>query len=179
MTDQDRLAPTELRAALLDGELYTVGDAYLSIADTDDTARRAREFGAAVGHPSLVAERTSAAWIWGGLSRAPVRHTACMRPGTRLRGPFPGIVVREPALTGAELVRIDGVWVTTPLRTAVDLLRDGRAGLDGVRGLIHARGIDAAAIRSALETAGPRPQWRRALRVLRTIERPDQEARTG
>jgi hypothetical protein len=169
MTGWGSLGPVELRAAQLDGELFTVGETFVSVADADDAVCRAREFRRAVRRDALVADRRSAAWIWGALSRCPEQHTASLRREARVRGPFPGIVVREPVLAPGDVTRVGEVWVTTRLRTAVDLLRDVRPDVDALVGLVATGGVEVGSLRAAV-AAGPIQGARRALRRLVTVE---------
>jgi hypothetical protein len=75
----------------------------------------------------VVTDRT-AAWLWGAhMALAPNDHLTVPRvsvfapPGRRLRNGL--IVSGERDLTSADVVQLDGLQVTTPLRTACDLLR--------------------------------------------------------
>ncbi|KQO64850.1 hypothetical protein [Curtobacterium sp. Leaf261] len=232
----DGLPAEELQAAVLDGELFRVGDMFASIAVADDAVLRARGFlttlahlgyaprgldlgqeleptrgpatgqaagqatGQATGPPAwpaapLVAERLSAAWIWGATSRPPVLHTACAPAGARRRGPFSGVVVRETRLGPDDVIVLGdrdgadhGVGVTSPVRTALDLLRD-RSGFGAVehaavRGLLdgsvqpsagaggHDGGVvggDVLAVRRSLEATTGLPYGRQALRRLAAV----------
>lgn len=126
----DDLPSAVLRAAVLHGEAYPVGGSWASIAEPDDAGLRAAAFVVAVDDPQLVAAGTTAAWIWGALSRAPVPVSAAARPGRRVRrGSSATLAVQELALRRDDVVAVGGATVTTPVRTVVDLVR-GRAPYD-------------------------------------------------
>jgi hypothetical protein len=195
------LSPTELQAAMLDGELFRVGDTFASIGVQDDPPLRALAFAEAFGELGLVAERLSAAWIWGATSRPPGRHTACAPVGARWRGPVAGLDVRETQIDAEDVVLLGTdspgpgpVTVTSPTRTVLDLLRDrvpfGDAELAAVAGLLDrtprpwtatgppgrpVTGVDLPAVRRSLEAAPGLPYGRQALRrlarVMRTLPR--------
>jgi hypothetical protein len=160
------LAVAELCAARLDGEVYAVDGCYASVAVPDDAVTRATAFAWAVDGGRLVAERLSAAWIWGVRSRAPSVHHACARPHGRARPQRGRAEVRETSLGTREVVRVGPARVTVPTRTVVDLLRAserwGPEERDAVRGLAPL--VDLDAVRGTLVDAHRAPHSRRALR---------------
>jgi len=121
------LTETELSAAVLDGELYRVGEGFRPIDLPLDAAARAASLREILVHARVAAGPT-AAWIWG----------AGDDPGT----PYPVIVPRDSSvahpsgvgsflvttrvmrLTPGEIIPLGGVPVTSALRTAMDLLCD-------------------------------------------------------
>lgn len=113
----------ELSAARLDGELFPVAGAFAPIDEVDGPRLRARALGTGI-HDRLIAEQFSAAWIWGALASPPARHQFCAAIGARVsRTIVPWCTVREVVIDEAAVVTIDGIAVTTPLRTVVDLAR--------------------------------------------------------
>jgi hypothetical protein len=138
------LPPAELNAAGLDGEVFALGGSWCPV----DTAEgpEARAAAAARLAPSrAVAERMSAAWIYG-LADLPAQHQFCIDVGARTRKPCGRLVhLREVRLPTADTVLIGGLSVTSPLRTAVDLARWGES---------PGRGADTALIAALLHRAG-------------------------
>lgn len=126
------LAPAELSAARLDGDITELGFSFVPIDVPSRASTRARSL--AVSLPErFIVDRRSAAWVHGAIERLPERLEACVstsaRPsalarfgGSVIGVPFDG-TVREVVITGDEIVSLDGVLVTTPLRTVFDLLR--------------------------------------------------------
>jgi hypothetical protein len=113
----------ELCAARLDGELVAVDESFVAI----DTAVVASVRATAVARdwsPRLIAEQTTAAWIWGAASSPPARHQLCASLERRARPPTPArCVLREVVIDDDEILLAAGVPVTAPLRTLVDIAR--------------------------------------------------------
>jgi len=126
LLSSDDLPEPELRAAVLDGELYAVGDRFSSVADVDDAWARAHSVMSTAGSRTIAARRT-AAWIWGGCAEAPRTLECVVSSTSRGGGPPAGARVSEVQIDVDEVVRLPGdVLVTSPARTVLDLLR----GLD-------------------------------------------------
>jgi hypothetical protein len=74
--------------------------------------------------PRLIAERHTAAWVWGALELPPPRHEVCAnttsrtRPALRVR-----LTVREVVIEPDAVFRLGPLELTSPLRTAIDLAR--------------------------------------------------------
>lgn len=113
----------ELLAARLDGELFRIDDCFAPVDEIEQPAHRARALRA--GLPErLIAEQRSAAWIWGALDAPPRIHELCAAIGARTRSPSVSwIRLREVVIEPNEITTIDGMQLTTPLRTVVDLAR--------------------------------------------------------
>ncbi|GAA1988852.1 type IV toxin-antitoxin system AbiEi family antitoxin [Microbacterium pumilum] len=164
----DRLSQAELSAACLDGDLVGLGDAYIPADAVETSALRAGSLAGILGD-TLAATHLTAAWIHGVLPAQPPRHTVQRAVARRLhRIPDRRLVYRDLSVDPADLVRIGGVWVTTPARTLADLSR--------VDDPEHARAVvlfgvnDPGSVDRAIEwlTAHPRlPHKRAGLRVLR------------
>jgi hypothetical protein len=121
LTDGD-LPWAELQAARLDGEVYELGDVFCPIGELETPRHRAR---AAIGGRShrLIAELGTAAWVWGAAPQ-PASLEFAVTPAARARlSPDQHVTVREIVFATNDLVEFDGVTVTTPVRTAVDLAR--------------------------------------------------------
>ncbi|PRY70357.1 transcriptional regulator with AbiEi antitoxin domain of type IV toxin-antitoxin system [Glaciihabitans tibetensis] len=113
----------ELCALVLDGTLYRVGDCFCVIDEHPSAALRARSL-ALVLPDRLIAERHTAAWVWGALPDPPASHHVCVDIRSRVRPPGSRrLIVREVVISDAETVEFAGIRVTTPLRTAIDLAR--------------------------------------------------------
>jgi hypothetical protein len=114
----------ELQAARLDGDLYDLGDGFCLVGELEGPPHRARAV-LADRSRRLIAESTTAAWIWGAHPH-PARLRFAVSPAARARlSPATGIVVREIVHAPGDLTTLDEVFrVTTPMRTALDLARD-------------------------------------------------------
>ncbi len=169
------LPAAELQAARLDGELYPAADGFAPIDEIETPASRAHAALVGAG-PGVIAERRTAAWIWGALPRAPRPAEVCIdssrgRCGVhRLAAP-----PREVLITAAEVVDFGQARVTTVLRTVVDLARfpggggGGGGGDDAaIRRLMVDHDLELDGIRDYL-AGRPRLPGKRA--VLPRIER--------
>lgn len=159
----------ELRAAVLAGELVPVGSCWASVAEAQTPSLRAEAWAVDVPDRRLVACGCSAAWIWGGRSRAPVPAEAAAPLGVRVAD-VPTVRVRQVRIAPEDTVVLDGVRVTTPVRTVVDLLRTtgdlDPDAVDAVRGLVAVGATDADTVRGALDALGTVPMVRQAARRL-------------
>lgn len=138
----------ELLAARLDGELFRIDDCYAPVDEIEQPSHRARAL--AAGLPDrFIAERHSAAWIWGALDLPPARHELCVAIGARTRSPGGSHrQVREVVIEPHEMTILGGLQVTAPLRTAIDLARFsttfGAAEVHIVRWLMAHHGFTVA-----------------------------------
>ncbi len=113
----------ELTAARLDGEVFGVDGCFAPVDEIEQPAHRVLALRSAV-HDRLIAEQLTAAWIWGALSAPPAHHQFCAALGARVsRTSVPWRSVREVVIDPEELVLVNGMHVTTPLRTIVDIAR--------------------------------------------------------
>lgn len=117
------LPNVELQAGVLDGELVRVGDAYCAIDTVVGAEERAASIAAEVPAWSI-AERMTAAWVYGILDTQPRTLQLCVasrgniRPISTQRCTF-----REVVIDDKEIRVVKGLPVTTPLRTALDIAR--------------------------------------------------------
>ncbi len=159
----------ELRAAVLAGELVPVGSCWASVAEAQVPSLRAEAWAVDVPDRRLVACGGSAAWIWGGRSCAPEPAEAAASLGIRIAD-VTTVRVRQVRIGPEDTVALDGVRVTTPVRTVVDLLRaigdlDPDAA-DAVRGLFAVGATEPEAVLAALDALGTVPMVRQAARRL-------------
>ena len=113
----------ELGALRLDGDVYALGDGFCSLDEPEDPTLRAR---AVLGSRSgrLIAELGTAAWIWGASPTMPLAHELCADHALRSRpAARSALAVREVRFDPSDVASLDGLRVTIPLRTAVDLAR--------------------------------------------------------
>lgn len=117
------LPEPELRAAMLDGDLVGVGPAFAPIDLPDSVEQRARALGLVL--PSqLIGDRRTAAWVHGAIPTLPRRLETCTRADARASSLLlSDASVREVIIDDRELLDIEGVRVTRPLRTILDLVR--------------------------------------------------------
>jgi hypothetical protein len=120
--------PDGLRALVIGGELrHPVRGLYVPAYVVDDLLLRVRMLRLVVPPDCVVTDRT-AAWVWGAdAALAPGDHlvtpavSVFAPPGRRLRN---GLVDSgERILKAGDVREVDGLLVTTPLRTACDLGR--------------------------------------------------------
>lgn len=117
------LPTEELQVGVLDGELMRVGGAFCAVDTIVVCEHRARAV--AVEVPKYaIAERLTAAWIYGALGVQPHRLQLCVTIAANIR-PLSSArcVFREVVISDSEILEIGGFPVTTPLRTALDLAR--------------------------------------------------------
>ena len=137
-----RLSAPELRAAALDGELGRVGAAFLPLDVPLDTRTRLAALNPVRGDARVIVSDRCAAWVWG-WSHAPCPVLCCCvssrsRVASTTRR---ALGVREAVIDSDEIVTLDGVTLTTPVRTLIDLAsHDDRADLP--RLLAAAIGVD-------------------------------------
>jgi hypothetical protein len=124
LLDADILPVVELLSLCLDGHLFRVGDAFAPADAVDGPALRSQAF-ARTAPGWGVADRGSAAWIHGTRAMAPPVPQVCVPPHRRGGALFPAVDSSHRVLGDGETVVYDGVRVTSPLRTAVDLLCSG------------------------------------------------------
>ena len=121
LIDTNVLPMVELLALCLDGHLYRVGDAFATPEMPDGPELRARAF--ALSAPGwAIADRGSAAWIHGTRSSPPPVPQVCVPPKRRGRASSPMIDPSHRGVRPDEVVTFGATRVTSPLRTAVDLV---------------------------------------------------------
>lgn len=133
-----------LRAAVLDGELVAIGDAYLPIDLPVDPAARARSLRSIAVSGRVLADRT-AAWVWGVVPDLTVPRCTIV-PSTASvahspSAPAPGVHTRSARLPRADIAEPGGIPVTSPLRTALDLACGDDGDLDAITALLALAGI--------------------------------------
>ncbi len=117
------LPQEELQVGVLDGELSRLGNAFCTIDTIVASAHRASSIAPDVPD-KMIAERHTAAWVYGVVSETPRRFQLCVdtrakfRPTSNLRFEYREVVLRE-----MDVVDMGGLRVTTPVRTAVDIAR--------------------------------------------------------
>jgi hypothetical protein len=145
----------ELYAARLDGEVFVLDACFTPIDEPDSSIQRARTIG--VQWPGrMIAERLTAAWIWGALDSPPLKHELCVSLGARARASSRfRVTVREVVIDSDEVITLGGVRVTDTTRTLVDIARfapkvDGELAATLTR-LATIGGVTEKGCRDALE----------------------------
>ncbi|MFJ8893914.1 hypothetical protein ACIRCZ_04965 [Leifsonia sp. NPDC102414] len=149
----DVLPLAELMALCLDGQLYRVGDSFATLDTPDSAALRAAAFASSA--PShVIADRGTAAWIHGARAAPSHRPQVCVDArsrGGRIPPEFDG---RQTTLSRGDVQLIDEARVTSPARTALDLLCvDGRFSPDAaaqVLYLLDRAGVPVSSIKSRM-----------------------------
>lgn len=154
----------ELAAARLDGEVYAIDECFAPIDQANTSRARAHALWSLVGDRAI-AEGESALWIYGHLNDPPQRHTLCVPRTNRITVFRTGrTIVRETRMAEGDTQLIDRMQITSPTRTAFDLVMSPEFGPSehaALVWLIRRLGADAAACRSRIETTMHLP-WRRA-----------------
>jgi len=166
----------EMSALVLDGQAYRVGDCISPIDVVPSPRNRAAAIRAVIP-PRLIVEQRSAAWVWGALYQSPAHYEVCSDSGSRTRPQeIRRLALREVVIGARDVYTFDGLKVTTPLRTAVDIARVstdfGPAELDVVARLMRIGKFGAAAGEAEMDTRKNLPNKRVAtLRLKRSEER--------
>ncbi|GAA3585028.1 hypothetical protein GCM10022198_05410 [Klugiella xanthotipulae] len=166
--------PTELSAAVLQGELVPCGLAFLTAGTTDTPIVRAKTMSVGLS-PAATLERFSAAWVYACTRELEIPVALCVstRQRKRLSYPVP-FTSRQVVLAEKERLLLGGVSVTTPLRTVCDILLVEETW--SVRERVTCRLItqryllEFDRIHAALE-AGRHPRRQRALKRLALMAR--------
>jgi len=117
------LHASELGALILDGEAYRLDDCVAPIDQPEGPRLRAAALARELP-PRLIVEQHSAAWVWGATARPPARHEVCADVAARTRPALDSrLLVREVVILPEDIALLDGLAVTTPMRTAIDLAR--------------------------------------------------------
>jgi hypothetical protein len=178
----------ELRAAVLAGELVAVGACWASPVEPQTPSLRAAAAAWMLRDHRLIAGTRTAAWIWGATSRPPTPLEAAISPQARVHVDA-GVRLREVVIDPADVVRLGGpcgpggpgdLGVTTPMRTAIDLLRTpstgertfGTAESVALRGLLAIGAVTVAEVEERLCGLGTIPMVRQASRRLRALVEP-------
>lgn len=128
----------ELHAARLDGELVAVADFFSPIDQPDDIQHRAHVLAGMTPH-RMIAEKHSAAWVWGVSSDPPRRQQFCVDIDARVCiSAAASHRLREVVIDDSEIADIGDLRLTTPLRTAIDIARAGESFHESDRDVIAA-----------------------------------------
>lgn len=194
LVTSDDWPEAELRAAVLAGELVAVGACWASPVEPQTPSLRAEAAAWTLRDARPIAGTRTAAWIWGATSRPPSPLEAAISPQARVHVDA-GVRLREVVIDPADIVRLGGLGgpagagglgVTTPLRTAIDLLRTpstgertfGAAESEAVRGLLAIGEVTVTEVEERLCGLGTIPMVRQASRRLRALLEPRQPALT-
>lgn len=167
----ERLSQAELSAARLDGHLVELGEGYIPADAVETRELRSGSLRGLLGD-TLAATHTSAGWIHGAGNDPPARHTVQRAVARRLHHVIDRrLLYRDLRIDPADLTRVGGVWVTTPVRTLADLARvPDDEHVEAARllaGLLP--GLPAAAA-AWLSARGALPHKRIALTLLRDLD---------
>ncbi|WP_176697206.1 type IV toxin-antitoxin system AbiEi family antitoxin [Microbacterium sp. 3J1] len=116
-----RLELPELRAALLDGHLVAVGEAFIPADLVEGPGTRASSIATLIPQDTAASGPT-AAWIHGAGDAPPALHHVRRVVDRRIRPVLDRrVTLHDVYVPESELVRLGGVAVLTPRRTMVDL----------------------------------------------------------
>jgi hypothetical protein len=166
------LPEPELHALRLDGVLYVVAGSWRP-SDLPETTEARADAVALVLRDRLIADRLTAAWLLAAADRAPLPLQCCAAVDDRGAAGSDGLDIRELRLEARDVTRVGRVRLTTPLRTATDLLRGAGWGVSerqAVARLAAICGTDA--VGQALEEPRFAAHRRRAVRRLHEVVGP-------
>lgn len=165
----DRLTLPELSAARLDGDVIEVGEGYMPTDTIEGVGARALSLSPLVPSGTAISG-VSAAWVHGAGDTPPGVHHVSRISRSRQRIVISSRVVHhERRLAADEIQEIVGVWVQTPLATAVSLLfSSSRSAEDAIwlQALIAFSPGLADAVRAHVLPLGRRPGANHAKRML-------------
>lgn len=162
--DEDNGIPlAELCAARIDGDVSAIGSAYCALDTVIDTQLRLRVAlrGAPAG--TIVAGQT-AAWVYGAQPCLPNRRTLCFAHHETPRiASSRDFLVRDVVITAEEVVLTPAGSITSPLRTASDLVRHNEAedSPDVIARLVALATTDVESWAAELSARPPFPYQRR------------------
>jgi hypothetical protein len=164
----------ELCAARLDGEVYSVDECFAAIDEVNTSLIRALALAALVPR-GAIAELMTAAWVLGAVETPPSRHRFAVDVTHRGRTlQSHRFIVRECIVLEGDLTVIGGQNVTSPLRTAVDLLRTTAAfeaeHVEAVSALMRTGAITREACHARLRRQPTSPGMRRAIDRLDSLK---------
>ncbi len=109
----------------------------------------------------------SAAWVHSGK----YQPTIPVLSSTSHRAVISGVMTRHLSLVSGDVETLGGAPVTTPVRTAVDLLRDRRDPIASARviAMVDSGHLDLRAVPATLDRFWGQPGTRRAYGILREI----------
>jgi hypothetical protein len=117
------LAMAELCSARLDGDLFGIADCFAPVDLPERALHRAQSFAHQLSERVIV-ERLSAAWVFGATPLPPTIPQLCSASDARAKpATLRRLAVREVVIDDDEVVSFGRVRVTSPLRTACDLVR--------------------------------------------------------
>ena len=150
------LPEAELSAARLDGELFTLDECYWP-TDTFETPHERAASLRAILPPRLIAERMTAAWIYGAIACPPTPLEVCADTAARYRSVgLSRCDIREVVLDQGDVVWLGGLAVTSPARTILDIARCaqvfGAAERAVVSRVAAAAGVEIEAVIAALRS---------------------------
>lgn len=174
--DHDQFPEAERSVLLLDGDCTPLGLTVVPIDEPHSPVVRAASLSSAVRRYDLVVELTAAAWVHGALPSLPrpVSLAVDRAAGTRTRTLVPP--PREVGFRRDDLQRLGGVLVTTPLKTAFDLLRleatpSGRTE-ETARDLLRRAGLSPAEAAAMAREQTSCPNKRRGIERLAALAAP-------
>lgn len=170
-TDDFPLA--ELIALRLDGQVFLLDDCGAPI-DLPTTAATRAAVLLTVMPRRMIAEQRSAAWVWGALPCLPRQHQGCVDTTARVRPTLTSAVeVRQVVIEPGDVCVLEGLAVTSPIRTAIDLARFTDRWGDDDRAtameLMRIGRFSAADCVERLDRRHNLPNKRRAIERLRQI----------
>ena len=159
----------ELSACALDGDVSRVDFAYVLSDCPEDVSSRARIILSRVDERCVVAS-WSAAWVHNAILCTPEQHTVALRGGLRLRlASDLRYDIAQMSFEATDVMGTLGAFVTTPLRTAIDLARfvsSDRRLQGALMVLLRAAKANNDDVRNVLERGKNLPYKQRAYRRL-------------
>lgn len=126
----DRLSTAELTAARMDGDVIEIGEGFMPADAVETRELRAASLRTFV-RDTVALTHESAAWVHGAIADPPASNSVQRVCAHRINQVIDHrLHYRDLRLPAADVMRVSGLAVTTPVRTLVDLVRDvvGRPG---------------------------------------------------
>lgn len=159
----------ELSACALDGDVSRVEFAFVLSDIPEGWVSRARIILSRVDERCVVAG-WSAAWVHSAVPCAPEQHTVALRDGLRIRlAPELRYSIAQMSFEPVDVTGTLGAFVTSPLRTAIDLARFSAADKrlrDSLIFLLRAAKATSQDVHDVLERVNNLPYKQRAYRRL-------------
>jgi hypothetical protein len=171
--DPEQFSEAERSVLRLDGDCVPVG---LTVVPADvpmGPAVRAASLAAAVARYDLVVDLRTAAWVHGAVPELPRPLTIAVDVSRARRTKLVAPAPREALFRPDDLVRLGGVLVTSPLKTAFDLLRleAGHAAEDVAVALLRSGRLSPAVAAALAQLQPGCPHKQRGIDRLATLPR--------
>ena len=171
--DPAEFAEAERSALRLDGDCLPLGLTVVPVDVPVGPAVRAASLAGAAARYDLVVEQLGAAWVHGVIDELPMPLPLALDVRTSRRTKAVQPPPREARFETADAPRLGGVRVTTPLKTAFDLLRlpdvPTPAAVTAAAALLRLEGLQPAIAAALAHLQPPCPNKQRGIERLAAL----------